>query len=265
MTMQVRVLPVSKFAQRVSYQSTCVKIRTIFGLTSERAPEITSEKFTKRTSGNNCSSNLCNLSETSALNHRMPVVAAAVAAHRRVFPSAGSLAGSTAGSKRSSCVTRLSVATAPLISPGLTSKKTSHVPSQFTTGGTFTKGGGLLTGGIIVSRPLVELKQLGQFLNNNNNVPPLTRAAVIADAKRYYAKGRDKPKSKKSSVQVNENEMAQVIDVDKFKKHLEKLLVQMKDDFTKQLSIRGAAGKRKSQQILKVRNILGIFLRTRLF
>lgn len=61
--------------------------------------------------------------------------------------------------------------------------------------------------------------------------------------RRNYAKGKDKPKTKKAVVTINEDEIREIIDVDSLKKQLEKLMDQMREDFSKQLSVRGAAGK----------------------
>jgi len=62
------------------------------------------------------------------------------------------------------------------------------------------------------------------------------------ETRRFYAKGKDKSKAKKSVVNINEGEMGDVIDVDALKKQLQKNLEQMKEEFSKQLNVRGAGG-----------------------
>lgn len=67
---------------------------------------------------------------------------------------------------------------------------------------------------------------------------------------RFYAKSKDKPKAGgKKNVIINENEMSEVMDVELFKSMLEELLSHMKDEFLKQLSIRGTAGKLTKQGV----------------
>lgn len=60
--------------------------------------------------------------------------------------------------------------------------------------------------------------------------------------RRNYVKGKDKPHTKKGVVNINEEEMKEILDVDSLKKQLDKLIEQMKEEFAKQLNIRGAAG-----------------------
>jgi len=66
---------------------------------------------------------------------------------------------------------------------------------------------------------------------------------------RGYAKGKDKPKTKNTQVTVNEEEIGSVVDVGSLKTHLNKLMEQMKDEFTKQLNVRGAAGALESLSV----------------
>ncbi|CAL8069924.1 unnamed protein product [Orchesella dallaii] len=170
-------------------------------------------------------------------NHRMPIVAAVVA-HRRLFSSTGS---SVAGSKRSSCAVKLSalsILTPPLGAVGLKTacKKASATFSSPNTGSNLHGGTGT------IYRPLIDLKHIGALIKG-------PKGDVLQECRRYYAKGRDKPKSKKGTVVINENEIAEVIDIDSFRKQLDKLVEEMKEDFTKQLSIRGAAGALESLQV----------------
>ena len=65
------------------------------------------------------------------------------------------------------------------------------------------------------------------------------------ESRRFYSKGKDKVKSGKKVVLVNEEEMSELIDVNSFKGQLQSIIEQMKDDYTKQLSVRGAAGKKQ--------------------
>lgn len=246
------------FAKRISYQSTCVKIRTTFSavvpVPEETTSDYYSEEFSiRRTSGKSILSGIENktsiISEVSGLKysldsrnhpHRMPIVAAVVA-HRRFYPAATSLASSSAGLQRSSCAVRLNnlhilaqQPKGPSVHSGGVDRKSSKIISA--SGGTFPTGHSVKGS----SRPLLELKQLGGLLNKENG-----KSAVLAESRRYYAKGRDKPKSNKTQVLVNENEMAEVINVDKLKSQLGAVIEEMKEDFTKQLNIRGAAGKNK--------------------
>jgi hypothetical protein len=66
------------------------------------------------------------------------------------------------------------------------------------------------------------------------------------ESRRFYAtKGgsRDRPQgNKKTTVKVDEEEMSELIDVDAYRSQLDDLTEQMKDDFAKQLSVRGASG-----------------------
>ena len=61
------------------------------------------------------------------------------------------------------------------------------------------------------------------------------------ESRRFYAKGSKAGKGK-AVVRVNEEEMAELIDVDAYRSQLDKLTEQMRDDFAKQLSVRNAAG-----------------------
>lgn len=270
--MQIRFLNI--FAQRISSsttsKSTCVNIRTTQVSLSvnqqETKSDYYSEEFSKgRTSSyNQCnkkttsdSSDLLTIQKESSENHRMPVCAAVIA-HRHIFPAGG--ASTCAGSsKRSSFATggggaslrltnALNILPPPIFSTSAI-KKTSSSSKYSGTSGHFTgsssaatTSGAVVGGGVIINGkghrgPFVELKQLGYFLNNK--VPS---SAVLQESRRHYAKGKDKPKTKKSNVVINENEMAEVIDVESFKKQLNKVVEQMKEEFTTQLSIRGASG-----------------------
>ncbi|KAH1004352.1 hypothetical protein HUJ04_004117 [Dendroctonus ponderosae] len=60
---------------------------------------------------------------------------------------------------------------------------------------------------------------------------------------RCYAKGKDKKKEKgKTKVTVNENQLAEVINVGSLRSLMEKALLQMEDDFVKHLSLRSTTG-----------------------
>ncbi|XP_044766474.1 ribosome-recycling factor, mitochondrial [Coccinella septempunctata] len=64
---------------------------------------------------------------------------------------------------------------------------------------------------------------------------------------RHYAKGKDKKKEKgKSKVVIDENQMAEVVNVESIKKQMDNALTQMKENFTKFLSIRSSAGSIES-------------------
>jgi hypothetical protein len=79
--------------------------------------------------------------------------------------------------------------------------------------------------------------KLRSFLDGNSSGTSFTQ-----EIRRFYAKGKDKPKTKKAVVNVNESEISEIINLDSMKNQLSKILDQMKDDFTKQLSVRGAGG-----------------------
>jgi len=79
-------------------------------------------------------------------------------------------------------------------------------------------------------------------IGSNNNKSP-AGGIRTEDYRRYYAKGRDKPKNKKSVVTIDEAEMSEIINVDAFKSQLETTMEEMKEEFSTQLSVRGAAGK----------------------
>ncbi|XP_065349395.1 ribosome-recycling factor, mitochondrial [Cloeon dipterum] len=64
---------------------------------------------------------------------------------------------------------------------------------------------------------------------------------------RFYAKGKGKGGSdgkhkKKGAVAVNENELAEILDVDAMKAQMQKALVVLKDEFVKNLSLRSTTG-----------------------
>ncbi|XP_065171880.1 ribosome-recycling factor, mitochondrial-like isoform X1 [Atheta coriaria] len=67
---------------------------------------------------------------------------------------------------------------------------------------------------------------------------------------RFYAKGKDKKKDKsKTKVQVNEQQLGEVLNIDSYKTSLQKALDTMKDDFTKNLSLRSTTGSIESIQV----------------
>ncbi|ODN04225.1 Multiple inositol polyphosphate phosphatase 1 [Orchesella cincta] len=230
--MQMRLLPIN-ILPRIALVRTNKRACCANQETTKR--DYYSEEFTIHERTRESSVSLNGSSKKSDY-HRMPIVAAVVA-HRRLFPQTGS---SAAGSKRSSCAVKLSalsILTPPLGAVGLKGacKKAS---AAFSSGGVV----GNFTGGGATCRPLIDLKHIGALIKG-------PKGDVLQECRRYYAKGRDKPKSNKSKVVINENEIGEVIDVDKFRKQLEKLVDEMKDDFTKQLSIRGAAGALESLQV----------------
>lgn len=61
---------------------------------------------------------------------------------------------------------------------------------------------------------------------------------------RFYAKGKDKKKEKKgpAKVHINEEQLAEIFNVNAFKAQMEKSLNSMKEDYIKNLSLRSATG-----------------------
>jgi len=268
--MQIR--SIANFVQRISYQSTCVKVRTtsasavVVPVSQETTGDYYSEEFSIRrtsnlTSGSDSDGSTLKYypspSSSSSSNYprRMPIVAAVVA-HRRFYPAATTYPASSAGSQRSSCAVRLSALNI-LAPPMPNAKAQSQSVSSVGVGGRkastkFPQSGvPSFTGDTVVvkggCRPLLDLKQLGggTYLHLKNN----GKGTVLAEARRYYAKGRDKLKNRKTQVLVNEAEMAAVVDVEKLKAQLGKVIEEMKDDYTKQLNIRGAAGALESLEV----------------
>ncbi|XP_066148205.1 ribosome-recycling factor, mitochondrial [Euwallacea fornicatus] len=67
---------------------------------------------------------------------------------------------------------------------------------------------------------------------------------------RTYAKGKDKKKEKgKSKVVVNENQINDLVNVETLKGQMEKAVIQMEEDFVKQLSLRSTTGAIESLPI----------------
>jgi hypothetical protein len=89
-------------------------------------------------------------------------------------------------------------------------------------------------------------------LSTDLKAPLLISSSGTNESRRFYSKSKDRPKSAKKNVVVNEEEMSEVIDVKGFKGQLEALITHMKDDYTKQLSVRGAAGKKPSSLVLSL-------------
>lgn len=272
--MQIRLFQaITIFAQRISFQSTCVKIRTTSCSTLlETKRDYYSEEFTigGRTS-ESCKVSKSTKSISSGAvpevvltslsvnqgsfpefpvnseksEHRMPVVAAVVA-HRRILPAASSLANSAAGSQRSSGVGRRPSALNVL--PSLIDK--TGVSRKISTASKYSASG--LFAGADVSRETC--RRCEPFLHKQYGAATILKAPgkenVLMESRRYYAKGKDKPKSKATKIVVNEDEMREVIDVDKYKLQLEKQIEQMKEEFTKQLNVRGAAGELNLNSII---------------
>jgi len=71
-------------------------------------------------------------------------------------------------------------------------------------------------------------------------VDPLTMSP--GQQRRFFAKGKDKPKTKKSTIVINPEEIRELINYDAFHGQLETLMEEMKEEFTKHLNVRGAAG-----------------------
>lgn len=77
---------------------------------------------------------------------------------------------------------------------------------------------------------------------SNLNVVSAT-ANVNGNFIRHYAKGKDKKKEKgKGKVHVDETQLAELINLVGLKSQMQKALDSLKDDFTKNLSIRSTAG-----------------------
>ncbi|KAK9881999.1 hypothetical protein WA026_018850 [Henosepilachna vigintioctopunctata] len=77
------------------------------------------------------------------------------------------------------------------------------------------------------------------FLNNDNK--------YILEIFRNYAKNKDKKKEKgKTKVVINEVQMAQLLNVDSIKTQMEHSIEQMKESFSKNLSLRSATGSIES-------------------
>lgn len=62
---------------------------------------------------------------------------------------------------------------------------------------------------------------------------------------RNYAKGKDKKKEKgknPTKVEVNEEQLGSVVNLEKFKSQMDKIMTTMKDEFVKNLSLRSSTG-----------------------
>jgi len=67
---------------------------------------------------------------------------------------------------------------------------------------------------------------------------------------RNYAKTKDRKKEKgKAKVQVNESQLAEIVNVDSLKKQMERAVHVLKDDYVKHLSLRSTAGSIESIQV----------------
>lgn len=244
--MSVRFLTsINILAQRISYQSTCVKIRTNLSTICSAKSGASTDYYWKeveRTSNQIHCEEKCNSFPVSTEKPETPImpVVAAVVAHRRIYPAAAStLISNVTGSQRLG----LSVTKKPSHHSskiGASGNTSAFVAPKFIS----TGGGGLIIGRGENVRPLVDLKHLGRFLNGASvSVATAKGSAILAESRRCYAKGKDKPKTKKTNVVLNEDEMGEVIDVSSFRKQLEKIIEQMKEEYTKQFNIRGGSGK----------------------
>lgn len=64
---------------------------------------------------------------------------------------------------------------------------------------------------------------------------------------RNYAKGKDKKKEKgKAKVQINETQMSELVNVENLKTQMQRAIDVLKDDFTKNLSLRSTSGSIES-------------------
>nr|CAG4636522.1 EOG090X0DUK [Eubosmina coregoni]SVE70067.1 EOG090X0DUK [Eubosmina coregoni] len=75
-------------------------------------------------------------------------------------------------------------------------------------------------------------------------------AIVNSFAKRAYSKSKERgEKKKKGSTPVNENEIAELVNVNRLKEDLQKAIDQLKSDYVKNVTLRSAAGSIESLQV----------------
>lgn len=72
--------------------------------------------------------------------------------------------------------------------------------------------------------------------------------APLLQVVRNYAKGKNIRKEKgKAKVQINESQLADVVNLDSIRKQMEKAIETLKEDFIKSLSLRSTTGNYKNQ------------------
>ncbi|KAF2897249.1 hypothetical protein ILUMI_08922 [Ignelater luminosus] len=80
------------------------------------------------------------------------------------------------------------------------------------------------------------------------NVQPYVPSLQIV---RNYAKNKDKRKEKgKAKIEINEAQLAEIINLDSLKTHMEKAVNTLKDDYIKHLSLRSTTGSIESIQVV---------------